>query len=211
MLTLDLYSGRFWWFTALAVAVMLPLKNAAMRRLAFAALNLGFIVLHCRSLRLPPVIGILLGAILLFWLLLLCVSRWPRLRPLLFVTAGALLLGLFVFHKIPQPAIGLGGVKFNPLLSLIGFSYVFLRIIEIARAVGEERHDPPDPASLINYLLPFHMLAAGPIQAYDEFTAQPDSPPPLSVRDSLEAFERSSPGFFKKYVLARNARSLLSD
>ena len=34
----------------------------------------------------------------------------------------------------------------------------------------------------INYLLPFHMLAAGPIQAYDDFVAQPAVPPPPTTR-----------------------------
>ena len=46
------------------------------------------------------------------------------------------------------------------------------------------------------------MLLAGPIQAYDEFAAQPAIPSPPSVADSLEAVWRIALGLFKKYALA---------
>ena len=77
-----------------------------------------------------------------------------------------------------------------------------LRIIDLGRAVREQRHNPPDLPSTVNYLLPFHMLAAGPIQAYDEFAGQPPVPPALGVRGSLVAVERIATGLFKKYILA---------
>jgi membrane protein involved in D-alanine export len=46
------------------------------------------------------------------------------------------------------------------------------------------------------------MLAAGPIQAYDEFAAQPEVPAKPKVRDVLEGVERIAKGLFKKLVLA---------
>jgi D-alanyl-lipoteichoic acid acyltransferase DltB (MBOAT superfamily) len=206
MLSIDLYGSSFWWFTALAVIVMLPLKNAGMRKIAFAAFNIGFIMLHCRggtpSVSMSRVILMLVAGVLSVWLSLQSISRWPRAKPLLLAVGGALLLGLFIFHKLPQPDLGWGNVKLNSFLTLVGFSYLFLRLIDLERAVAEKRHEPPSPLSIINYLIPFHMLAAGPIQAYDEFTAQPKSPAPLSVRESLKAFERIVLGLFKKYVLA---------
>jgi alginate O-acetyltransferase complex protein AlgI len=79
---------------------------------------------------------------------------------------------------------------------------VILRLYELARAVRERRTEPPDFASTVNYLLPFHMLAAGPIQSYDEFLAQPAILPPLTPAQALEAFDRIATGLFKKYVLA---------
>jgi D-alanyl-lipoteichoic acid acyltransferase DltB (MBOAT superfamily) len=91
----------------------------------------------------------------------------------------------------------------------IGFSYVALRLYELARAVRERRHEPPGFASTVNYLLPFHMLAAGPIQAYDEFTAQPSVPPPLRTSETLWAIDRIASGLFKKYVLANLIQRLL--
>jgi len=79
---------------------------------------------------------------------------------------------------------------------------VALRIVEVFRAVGEGRHPAPGLLATINYVVPFHMLAAGPIQGYDEFVAQPPVPPPLSARDALEAAERIALGLVKKFVLA---------
>ena len=45
------------------------------------------------------------------------------------------------------------------------------------------------------------MLAAGPIQSYDDFATQPAVPPPLDAR-ALRAMERVTSGLFKKFVLA---------
>ncbi|NNF16824.1 MAG: hypothetical protein HKN70_08745, partial [Gammaproteobacteria bacterium] len=96
----------------------------------------------------------------------------------------------------------------SSVLSMIGFSYVALRAVDLLRAVVEKRHAPPDLFSLINYLLPFHMLAAGPIQAYDEFARQPAVPASLSPRDVLESVERITLGLFKKFVLAYAIQSI---
>ncbi len=73
------------------------------------------------------------------------------------------------------------------MLAAIGFSYVALRLVDVIRAVQEGRHRPPDLASTLNYLLPFHMLAAGPIQSYDQFVAQPGVPPPLTIARSYQS------------------------
>jgi alginate O-acetyltransferase complex protein AlgI len=54
----------------------------------------------------------------------------------------------------------------------------------------------------MNYLLPFHMLAAGPIQSYDDFVDQPAVPPAPSAIRSLAAVERIAWGLFKKYIIA---------
>jgi D-alanyl-lipoteichoic acid acyltransferase DltB (MBOAT superfamily) len=117
---------------------------------------------------------------------------------------GIATLGLFVFHKRPDLiADGVPALEhLEYLLVTIGFSYVALRLYELSRAVRERRHEPPDFPSTVNYLLPFYMLAAGPIQAYDEFAAQPAVPPPLSPAESLGAFDRIASGLFKKFVLA---------
>jgi D-alanyl-lipoteichoic acid acyltransferase DltB (MBOAT superfamily) len=94
------------------------------------------------------------------------------------------------------------------VLVTIGFSYVALRVYEVTRAISEGRHRTPDIAGLTNYLLPFHMLAAGPIQSYDEFVMQPALPQPLTSVDALGGFERIATGLFKKYVLANLIQEL---
>jgi D-alanyl-lipoteichoic acid acyltransferase DltB (MBOAT superfamily) len=53
------------------------------------------------------------------------------------------------------------------------------------------------------------MLAAGPIQAYDDFVAQPGVPPPPTTREAIGALDRIAAGLFKKYILANLIESLL--
>jgi D-alanyl-lipoteichoic acid acyltransferase DltB (MBOAT superfamily) len=90
----------------------------------------------------------------------------------------------------------------DPVLTTIGYSYVALRCVEVGRAVAEHRHRAPTLTALVDYVLPFHMLAAGPIQSYDDFVAQPDSPPAPGLAAALRAVERIASGMFKKFVLA---------
>jgi D-alanyl-lipoteichoic acid acyltransferase DltB (MBOAT superfamily) len=60
----------------------------------------------------------------------------------------------------------------------------------------------------VNYLLPFHMLLAGPIQSYEDFLAQPAVPPAPEVEATLASIERIASGMFKKYVVAHAIESL---
>jgi D-alanyl-lipoteichoic acid acyltransferase DltB (MBOAT superfamily) len=94
------------------------------------------------------------------------------------------------------------------VLAIIGFSYVALRAVELGRAVAEERHPPPALDEVVAYLLPFHMLAAGPIQAYDDFRAQPAVPAPLTIPIALAAMERIASGLFKKFVIAQSIHAI---
>jgi alginate O-acetyltransferase complex protein AlgI len=75
-------------------------------------------------------------------------------------------------------------------------------MVEVVRAVFERRHPPPTLASLVNYLLPFHMLTAGPIQAYEDYVRQSTVFRTPAALDVLVAVERMAKGLFKKFVLA---------
>ena len=144
--------------------------------------------------------------VLLAWIILrLCVGPFGKVA---LAMGGVLVLIFFLIHKLSWLGASLRLDSLNPLLNAIGFSYVALRLIEVARGVFERRHRPPDLASTINYLLPFHMIAAGPIQSYDEFVAQPSIPRPISTSESLGAMERIASGVFKKYVLAQGIEEL---
>ena len=195
---LDLYDVRFWLFVAIAVAVLNSLVHRGARTWAFAILNLGFLGLYLGKKTAVLVVGLLvLGQFLRL-------MRPGRRRAFWLLLGGMGTLGLFVFHKradlfvIRAPALE----HLEYLLVVVGFSYVALRLYELFRAVLEGRHDPPGFASTVNYLLPFHMLAAGPIQSYDEFVAQPGSVPALGAVEAMYAFDRIASGLFKKYVLA---------
>lgn len=162
-------------------------------------------------------VGMACAGVLVVWLMLQAIQR-RRLGLLPLMLAGTAVLGLFIIHKVPTPTlyewdrvqtlletIGLAGGRVQPLkamLGAIGFSYVALRLVEVLRLTHEGRHPAPDLPSTVNYLLPFHMLAAGPIQAYADFTAQSAVPEPLSASDALRGVERIAHGLLKKYVLA---------
>lgn len=155
--------------------------------------------------------------VLIAWMGLRAV-RSGRLGVTPLIAGGLAVLGLFVLHKLsatelydsdewkrPLDAVGLTSARVLPLktvLGAIGFSYVALRLVEALRLTHEGRHPAPDLPSTINYLLPFHMLAAGPIQGYADFVAQPSVPPPLTASDALRGVERIAHGLFKKFVLA---------
>lgn len=166
---------------------------------------------------------LIFGGVFAAWFVLQVIqflrSRGWRRLSVLPLAAGALtVLGLFLLHKLHNDdlfdterskqimhSLGLTGARVQPLKSLlvsIGFSYVALRLMEALRLTYEGTHPAPDLPSAINYLLPFHMLAAGPIQGYADFVAQPAVPPPLTAADALVGIERIACGLFKKYVVA---------
>ena len=192
---IDLTQIEFWLVCLVGVLVLAPLAHAAARRFVWAAVNLSFVALILGW----NAVGI--GAsIAVFYVLIQGVAGRPRL--MFSVICAAAISALFLLHKLPFISTNIGMEPLSGVLPVIGFSYIALRMVELLRAVFEGRHPPPDLASTVNYLLPFHMLAAGPIQAYDEFVCQPAIPKPLSHRDVLGAAERIAMGLFKKFVLA---------
>jgi D-alanyl-lipoteichoic acid acyltransferase DltB (MBOAT superfamily) len=195
----DLYSVRFWLFVAVAVAVLNSLLHRSTRKWALALLNLGFLGLYIGGKNTA-----LIAAGLLVLRVFLRLVRPGRPGAPWLVVGGLGTLGLFVFHKRPDLFAAHMPVRerLEYLLVVIGFSYVALRLYELARAVHEGRHAPPGFASTVNYLLPFHMLAAGPIQSYDEFVTQSAVPAPLKAVEALDGFDRIAAGLFKKFVLA---------
>jgi D-alanyl-lipoteichoic acid acyltransferase DltB (MBOAT superfamily) len=193
---LDLFAAPFWCAVALACVLMIPLAAGRARQIAFAAVNLGFLWYLRRS----ELAIVLIGLLVVYLLLRLLAAGKHKL--LLGSAAGAALLALFLAHKLPELIADPSFKRGNALMTAIGFSYVALRLIDLGRAVAEGRHRAPDLIALINYLLPFHMLAAGPIQSYDEFVAQPQSPPAPGPAMALKSVERIVLGMFKKFVLA---------
>jgi D-alanyl-lipoteichoic acid acyltransferase DltB (MBOAT superfamily) len=194
--TIDLYSAPFWCAVAIACALMIPLVGGSVRRVAFALVNLAFLGYYLRA----DLVAVLVGLLLIYFLLRLVGAG--ILPGLLLVAGAAAVLTLFLAHKLPGFGREIGVLRYKSLLTTIGFSYVALRLLEVGRAVGEGRHRPPDLTALIAYVLPFHMLSAGPIQSYDEFVTQPDTPPATGPAAALRAAERIISGMFKKFVLA---------
>lgn len=177
------------------ILFLIRVRNGRIRKWLVMALNLLFL-----SLAFPErsVIASLALVIMVF-LFLQAVSSlaWRRWAALVLAAAT---LGLFLLHKLP--AIPGPPHDLQIFLARVGFAYVALRILDLLRAVFEQRHPPPTLIGTINYLLPFHMMLAGPIQSYDDYVDQPSVPPPLTTGQALRALERIGWGAFKKFVLA---------
>jgi alginate O-acetyltransferase complex protein AlgI len=195
---IDLYEPQFWWFVLAALILMVPQTSSTARKWTFAGLNLAFLGLHVEAghARAFPMVvaGLALAWALLRW------SSGGRTWPM--IVGVVAVLGLFLVHKLPHIGHRAGMGQAETILAAIGFSYVALRLIDVSLAVREGRHAPPDLPSTINYLLPFHMIAAGPIQSYDDFVEQPGVPAPPSASRALVALERIAMGLFKKFILA---------
>jgi D-alanyl-lipoteichoic acid acyltransferase DltB (MBOAT superfamily) len=191
----DLSTPSFWFVVSGGSVALTPVVWANLRRWLWALVNVAFLWLILG----PSLLAVAAGVVL-FYLLLQALTAEKSHYVTLVVLASA--IGLFVVHKLPWIGERLHCPGVHPILVSIGYSYVFLRLIDVARATWERRHPPPALVDLVNYLLPFHMLAAGPIQAWDDFVAQPAIPAPLSATQALSMVERIVHGLFKKYVLA---------
>jgi D-alanyl-lipoteichoic acid acyltransferase DltB (MBOAT superfamily) len=192
---INLSDLEFWLVFLTAITLVNPITNIYHKSILWAGINCGFVLL---LLKLHGFI--MLGIIIIIYLLLQSIAG--KYRILSTVAAGLATFLLFIFHKT-QPIVILEQLTATKtVLSVCGFSYVALRMVEVIRAVFEKRYSPPSPIECINYLIPFHMLGAGPIQSYDDFINHPISKPPSTLNDTLEGFERISKGLFKKFVLA---------
>jgi len=193
---ISLNAPPFWITLAAAIVALNLINGREIRQTAFAAINLGFVSALAEWYVVP-----LLGALVVMWLLLRAVQNRFAPSTAKLVLAAAT-LWLFLLHKgLPLPALP-SGSAFANLLSLVGISFVTLRVVEVVRAVADGRHRAPSFPMLVNYLLPFHMLAAGPVQAYDDFVAGLADANARSARDVLTGAERIAWGLFKKFVIA---------
>ncbi len=194
---LDLGAPTFWLATAAGAVLLAPIVRPWLRKGAECALNLSVLTVVLGPGTLPHVVGLLAAVHV--------VLRWVHVSKAIPAVAGLALLSLFVLHKVPVH--DWGGTK--AALAGIGFSYVVLRLIDLARAVIEKRHPPPDALDTVNYLVPFHMLAAGPIQSYDDYRSRPDLPERPTAKRTLDGVDRIATGLVKKFVLAQLIASTL--
>lgn len=184
----------FWGTVFLGIVLTALTRGTSLRNWALAFVNTAFL-----ALLLQWDVVLVLALLLVAWLALKA-SRNPTGAHLALTALGVGALYLFIIHKGVQLP-GANPTLFR-ILTAIGFSFVALRIVEIVRAIWEERHLPPDLPSFINYIVPFHMLAAGPIQAYDEFVVNADRIEKPSPRTVLAGAERIATGLLKKFVIA---------
>ena len=193
---IELNKFAFWFVCGTAVLLLAPVRSFVLRKAIQACVNVALLVFLLRM----QAIGLLL-AIGATYLAIQLVGR-VRYRTVFTAIIGIATAALFSLHKLPGVAVSLGGDGLVRILAAIGYSYVALRIVEVLRAVFERRHPAPDFVSMINYLLPFHMLAAGPIQSFDDFVKHAEDRFEPTAKTVLIGFELIASGLFTKFVLA---------
>lgn len=197
--SVDLGTPLFWAFLVVALVLIMPLRHAGLRWWTIAAVNVGFVA------ALVGARGAALALVLCGVIYLGCraLGRGALRVPAIW-GVGLASAALFLCHKT-----SFGPAPLKQVLGAIGFSYVALRTVELTRAVYEGAQPAPNLPKTIAYLLPFHMLAAGPIQSYADFAAQPDVSEKLGLRATLDGVELVVHGLFKKFVLAHAIDAVL--
>ncbi len=188
--TIDVAAWPFWLCVLVAIALQPLQLTETARRFSLATVNLGFLYwLLGTDVWIPVVL------IFSIWVSARAFAGQPWAR----VCAGlftVLMLGLLFADYRLQPDFN----RLLPQLSLIGFAYVVLRAVELLRDCWEG-NESASLVNCINYLMPFHMLAAGPIQSWKEFRHS-DHHSSITQEETLQAAERIATGMFKKFVLA---------
>ena len=161
-----------------------------------------------------------LGFVVLVWTILTLFKNKlnPPSRYLMFLSFFPALLFLFSLHKL-----NLANTEFSIQLKQIApwfpvealllffttlsFSYIFVRCIDLARSCIFGNTPLVDPISLMGYLMPFHMLVAGPVNIYDEHVRVNDSnPPSMTPSKVLLIINEITTGLFYKFVLSEGIR-----
>jgi len=201
---LDLAKPPFWIAVIGAAVVLSLIRHLPAKTPLFAAINATLLAYLIGAVNASLVIAGLIAAWYVARRLHGTTRHWPWLIP-----AGLLTLALFFVQKLPGAAASLHAVGLAPVLSAIGFSYAALRLVELWRAMVDKRHEPIGAVETINYILPFHMMAAGPIQSIDDFIAQPGVASQLSRLDAIQGIYRIALGCFKKFVVAATVDATL--
>jgi len=160
------------------------------------------------------------GFVVSVWVILNLLKNKSDLsnRPLICVGFYILLFSLFLLHKL-----NLANIEFasqlkqtapwfpaDILLSFfvtLSFSYIFVRCIDLARSCVWENTPLVDPISLMGYLMPFHMLVAGPVNIYNDHVQVEEKPFFLMTPSNvLLIINEITTGLFYKFVLSEGIR-----
>jgi D-alanyl-lipoteichoic acid acyltransferase DltB (MBOAT superfamily) len=197
-----------YWAAAAGVAAWLPVAPVR-KTTAFGAANLIVLGLMCG----PAVAVAGLTFSVGLWVLLIQASAQPsRLTSgLAYLVPITIVLGYkttedWGFVRTALPSHGPLSGMYSLLLAL-SFSYVFLRSWDVTCSVLGKRSPLLDPIALVGYLVPFHMLLAGPIAAYDQHLKlnDPNTIPAIPDR-ILPAANDIATGLVYKFVCSEYLR-----
>ena len=204
---------------AIAVYLLLLIKLPTSLTFRFGLFNLFALII---LLGWKTALGLLVFVFLLWVALSLITEQQTRQTSngssLMILGFYGILFFSFLLHKL-----NLGGTTFLtqikqtapwfpaefllPFFAAVSFSYIFVRCIDLARSCIWENTLLIDPISLIGYLIPFHMLLAGPVNIYKEHIEATnrdlDSLTPSNV---ILIINEITTGLFYKFALAEGIR-----
>lgn len=137
-----------------------------------------------------------------------------RSRPLGLGLLLAAVVAAFVAHKlnVDHAAFGRGpsagrAAHVLGLLVAVSFSYVALRVVDLAVGVLHRGQPLQDPLSCAGFLTPFHMLLSGPVNRWEEHAAADVAEAPGPTPERLVAgLDLVATGLVYKYVVAEHLR-----
>ena len=115
---IDLYTTAFWLLVLAALVVLTPITNSIYRKWIWAAINVWFLYQLMGTKSVVVVVGALF-----VWGLLLVMAQ-GRARAWCFALGVVGSLALFVLHKLPDVSDAVGLIRLNPIMTIIGFSYI---------------------------------------------------------------------------------------
>ena len=197
---IDLYSLKFWAVVVVCSLLVVPLTSPRLRSWALALVNLGFV---CGYLR-PggPIAVLLVGIVALYVFLRLTTNR----------QFGALALqgqrfgrsGILRVAQAPWLADTMGLSILDPVLAVVGFSYVALRFVDVARGVADGKNPAPGLATPDQLLAPVSHARRRPDPGVRRVrNSAGRSSPRWDQQPSLGALDRIAAGMFKKFILAQ--------
>ena len=205
---------------AIAVYLLLLIKLPTSLTFRFGIFNLFALII---LLGWKTALGLLVFVFLLWVALSLITDQKTRQTSngssLMILGFYGILFFSFLLHKL-----NLGGTAFLtqikqtapwfpaefllPFFAAVSFSYIFVRCIDLARSCIWENSLLIDPISLIGYLIPFHMLLAGPVNIYKEHIEATnrdlDSLTPSNV---ILIINEITTGLYYKFALAKGIRN----
>ncbi len=189
-------SAAFIAFVTTVVLLTNAVPTAAGRRLVLLLASLVFVASHASS----PVQLLPLAAFLLLSWLLIEAARRSR-SPTVLWAGLAGLIACFVFLK-KYSFLDASLLLSFPYL-IVGLSYVLFRVLHLLiDAQQGELTERISPLQFLSYTCNFLTFTAGPIQRYQDHTAQQREPSPLDEQKVFRAFARIIRGFVKVGVLS---------
>jgi alginate O-acetyltransferase complex protein AlgI len=216
---LTLLINPVFWVVAIVVYLLLLIKLPGCLTVRFGIFNfMALIVL----LGWEIASGVL-GFIFFIWItinLINLLKNKPTITGVSFLSLGLLSLLLFTFllHKF-----NLASADFSnqlgkmipwfpaeillPFFASISFSFIFVRCIDLINSCVLKNIPLADPISLMGYIVPFHMLVAGPVNIYKDHLEANNKPiNPITPAATLLIINEITTGLFYKFVLAEGIR-----